>query len=471
MMSGVKRSPIEILQDQLEALSKKFQKAKNERAQLNNQIKDIQAQNQQNLEKLKQKFQDRAKAFEDGLQSVHSDVRQFALEFEQNLKNQHEAFIHSQQQLAAQQKEGFDNLKAWTSQQFKDQRREMHQIANAQKRQINQIRIKMDDLIIREDQRQQYASSFIEGLKKMIEKDEQLLPHEQFAPGKLQKVKERLNLAESNLNNQIPQAALVSAQETMFEYYAWKEEVVSAERQFESLFEQTFSTYEALLENVRKNRNVELSDDAGYLEVNYWTNGAYGDLESQIQNMIEKLEQEKQEIDQGQLEEIYEQIGDLESKQNKLIKDAIDRITSSQIRAEMGDKVVQSLEKQGFQYIDRGYEASDQRKTYVLKLRNPNGTEIVAIIAPDDEAHKNSITVNTYGDSFHGDAERKMRFEEIRKSLQDAGINLGDVESQEKALEEFRDVAKILEEGNSEEALKKARILNSQTRPNRSPQS
>lgn len=463
-MSGIKRSKVDILGDELEALSKKFRKAEIDRNQLQNQIESIRAQNRQKLQELKQKFTDRAKRYEKGLQNVQADVKKVALDFEQALKRQHEAFIDSQREVLTQTKSSIANLKEWTSKQIQEQKKEFQIFAKQQSRELSMVKNRLNDLVIRENERQQYASSFIDGLEEMIKQDEELLPHEQFAPGQLRKIKQRLAISRNNLDNLHSQAALATAQETMQAYFEWKETVLNAERIYEALYDKIDLGFSELLKEVRKNRNVEVTSGAEYLEVNYWTKGAFADLESEVQNAIKSLENRKEEMDQEQLEEVLEELEMLSEKKDQLIDEALKRITSSQLRAEMGDLVINSLNKQGFEFINRGYEAQDQRKTYMIKFRNTSGVEIVAVISPDEAANENTISINTFGDTYHNEEDRLKRFDEIKKSLSLAGINIGETETEAQGIEEFKNIEKILEEGNTEDALKKAGILNSQTR-------
>ena len=373
--------------------------------------------------------------------------------------------MDSQRKILSQTQGSIANLKEWTSRQVQEQKKEFQIFAKQQSRELSMVKDRLNDLVVRESDRRQYATFFIDGLEEMIKQDEDLLPHDQFAPGQLKKIKQRLATSRNNLNNDQAQAALATAQETMYAYFEWKETVINAERIYEALYSKIDLGFSELLKEVRENRNVEVTSGAEYQEVNFWTKGAFGELETKVQAAIKKLESGKEEMNQEQLEKVLEELESLSGQKDNLIEEALKRITSSQLRAEMGDLIIDSLNKQGFEFINRGYEGQDQRKTYMIKFRNTAGVEIVAVISPDEAANENTISINTYGDTYHNEEDRLKRFKEIQESLSLAGINVGETETEKYGIEEFKDIEKILEEGNTEATLRKAGILNRQTRP------
>ena len=132
----------------------------------------------------------------------------------------------------------------------------------------------------------------------------------------------------------------------------------------------------------------------------------------------------------------------------------------------MADVVIGTLERQGFNVMENGYEKDDQRSVYMVKLKNIADTEIVVAIAPDDETHKNTISVNSYGPEAITEEATQERFTSIQKSLKQAGLQMGEITCNEKGIDARYDVETLIKHGGKgipKKVLEQAKMLNSQT--------
>ena len=189
-------------------------------------------------------------------------------------------------------------------------------------------------------------------------------------------------------------------------------------------------------------------------------------MEESILEKKTNLEEQKDKLSYEKVEQIFSDLEVLEQQQQELIDESLERVTSSQLRAEMADVVIGTLERQGFNVMENGYEKDDQRSVYMVKLKNIADTEIVVAIAPDDETHKNTISVNSYGPEAITEEATQERFTSIQKSLKQAGLQMGEITCNEKGIDALYDVENLIKLGGKgipKKVLEEAKMLNSQT--------
>jgi len=109
--------------------------------------------------------------------------------------------------------------------------------------------------------------------------------------------------------------------------------------------------------------------------------------------------------------------------------------------------VVEVLGDMGYQMVDTEdatYEASDQRKAYVVKVKNIAGDEVVTVIAPEAEFGANSISINTFSDKAIDEKLTQAQAKAIFDALKDEGVSgSGTIECKENAQNKYRDLAKV----------------------------
>ena len=308
----------------------------------------------------------------------------------------------------------------------------------------------------------------------LIQSTNENLPHEKYTPGRLEKIKRQLEAAKQQLLEDVPSATIATVQTAHFALMDLEEEILRQETEFELTYRTVADSVGGLLSSVRNNRNIQLEDNAPEQEADYWTDGRYQELETQIDQIKSHIAQNKEKLSIEELTNYLEDLDQLNKSQEELIEEAVERIISSQIRAEMGDSVVLTMEKQGYRILNNecGYADEDQRGSYLVKMSNVNGTEVVTIISPEDETYQNIISINTYGDEIYDEKATKSRNLEIRKALKEAGLQLGETECNEKGIEELYDVENLIKKGGKSlprKVLKSARGLSSNRDSSSSP--
>jgi myosin heavy subunit len=480
-MSGEKRTPIEILQDELRAVRNQVFNINKQRKQLLRDLANVRKENSGQISQLEKRMAKRDQTYQKAIDGLQSNMKSMAQEHHQAMQAQRLEFIDRQKQqknellkeLADSEErtnEKIENLQNWTAEHLNKQRSEYLEIADKQQKQLNTLRQEITTLNKKEANRQEYAASYLEDLSSMIKVADENLPHKKYAPGKLDKITRQLDAARSNVLNDIPTAAIPMIQQAHFDLMDMEKEILQKEAEFELIYEMTLENAKALLENVQKNRKISLEEDEDGIEheTNYWTNGKFDTLKTGIQEIKENLEANKESLSIEEVNSLLGQLSENIKKQETIINEAVERIISSQYRAEMGDVVVESLEKQGFimRPDETGYTERDQRKPYLIKLENRAGTKVVAVIAPDEATNKNTISLNTFDNAIHDEAAEELRNEEIRDALAKGGLELGDTICNPSNVEAFKDVKSILEKGGKgipRKTLEQVGILNSQT--------
>lgn len=467
-MSGVKKTVTEILQDDMRATKREIQDIKKQREQLQQEITRARQESATQVTQLKNQFEDRAKKHESTVKSLKSEMRDMATQHYEQMNRQRQEIMTEMQALEARTDEKVESLRDWTKDRLTEQRREYTRIAQQQQQQINILKRDIENINRREENRAQRAQEYLNDLETLIRNADENLPHARYAPGRLDRIKRQLDAARKQLKEDVPAATIATVQAAHFDLMDLEEEVMRLEMEFEMIYRTVTDAVSGLLGAVRKNRNIQLEESDVIQEANYWTNGQYQNLEDRVQELRNRLTSDKEKFNTAELNEYLNDLETLNQEQEKLLEEAIERIISSQMRAEMGDMVVEVLSRDGYRIKNQenGYVEHDQRAPYIVKLHNTNGTEIVAMISPEDNSRKNIVSINTFHDELNDDAGRRKRSNDIMQALKENGLQLGETECIEETISDFYDVENLLKQSGKKipkQVLRKAGLLNSQT--------
>lgn len=390
-------------------------------------------------------------------QELRQDIARVEKEFNQKINTERK-----------ERRQEISNLKDWTARNLEHQRQEYLHIAEVQQQQLNDLRQDVSRIFAQQNFNRQTAEAFINDLEIQIAYIQEHLPHQRFTPGKLDALRAKVNNAKNTLQN-MEQAAFANAQQAYYDMVDLRNEILLKEQEYNMWYSTALEAARSLFETIRANRKLSLEDNAGTVEADYWTNSEFSKLEKEVETLKNRLENEKDKLSLEDVKQILSQLERLSERQEILVKEALERVISSEYRAMMGDMVVEALEKEGFAVTHSGYEMQDQRKVYLVRMENVAGTEIVAVIAPDDQTNANILSINTRdknGRVFSQEVleERNNRINEI---LREEGLQIEKSTCKKEHIDEFYDVENILKQGGKgipQRVLEKARMLNSQTR-------
>lgn len=470
-MSGEKRTPIQILQDEMRSNRNELHSIKKHRQKLQAELKKVRIANASKVKELKVQMDKRAEKQAVVVNGLKSDMKEMAKEHNKQLTKQRKLIMDDMQDLEARMDENIENLRDWTQDRLEEQRTEYRRILREQQQQINVLKRDIEQINQREENREQRAKDYITDLEALIESAEENLPHEKYAEGKLDRIKRQLDAAKVQLGEDVPSATIATVQRAHFDLMDLEEEILLKEAEYEMTYRTVADAVGGLFSSVRENRNIQLEDDATLQEADYWTDGNYQELEDRIEKLKNHIDEYKNILTTEELNGFLDDLEKLTKEQERLVSEAVERIISSQMRAEMGDSVVSTLEAQGYRIKDGecGYAEDDQRGSYMIKLSNVAGTEVVTLISPDEKTYENVISINTYNEEVYDDESKKKRNNDILRALKEGGLQLGETECHEQSLEELYDVKNLIKKGGKKlpkKVLRQAKSLSSNSQKN-----
>lgn len=446
-MSGEKRTPIQILRDDLDKARKDICDFTRQRERLAEELKRSRQESLAQTAELKKQMERRAQEQSKVVEGLKSDLKETAARHQQQMEKQSREFRRGMQEMEGRMNQKFESIREWTEENLRQQQEEYRRLAADQRRQTEQLKTEIKQINLREDNRTAVAQAYLEDLAQLIETTEHDFPsHKKYAPGQLEKIRRQWTAAQHQLHQDLAPAAVATVQQAHFDLMDLQVDVQQKEFEFEHAHRQTLAAVEALFATVRRNRQVELGEAAVAQEVDHWTDGRYDNLENRILELKNRLETQKDELSIDAVHSILASLDALVKEQEELIREAVERIISSQLRAEMGDSVVESLERQGFRMSgeDCGYMEQDQRQAYVVTMQNRAGAQIVTVITPDEATYQNIMSVNTYNERLYDETVLETRSEEILASLRNAGLQTGATHCEEQAQPAFQQPQELL---------------------------
>jgi len=417
-----------------------------------------------NLERKLEKERRRQREMTDRMEG---EIKKMAERHQASMDEQRLAFLEAQQQQREDLLSKVKSLKDWTSDQLTAFDSKFETISKNHSLKISQLENDVQYLFEQESDREKRATDLIKGMEVMIEEFGNKSAIQKFAPNAIEEdIIPVLEQAIVNFEAGDFQAALARGQDSFIQLTRIDRQVLRQQVEFDRLFDLAFDALQTFLEMVRQNRQIEL-DEKGYLvELDYWTKGAYSQLESKGEELQKVLETKRTNsaFKSDQLQEILSNLKELEDERLNLIKVGIEKVYASHRRAQLADLIVKALGP-GFRVVEggRGFEGQDQRSAYLIKFQHVDQTEIVAMISPNEDTSKNSLSINTYKDSYRGEKAKQERWEGLQKSLKKYGIEFTTTRSNsdEEGLSGLYHVENLIKEGNKIPAsvIEKARSL------------
>ena len=253
-------------------------------------------------------------------------------------------------------------------------------------------------------------------------------PHDQFQPGRLGQMENRLVLARQNLEQGLSEAAISMAQESYQQLGELRLALESALSEYRLLQQTCREQIKALGRMVQRSARIPAVNLAGQemevrLDVDYWTQGG-------IKAMLQELRWLGHTVDQGleaysmpELRHLCEQV--LPEKEKAICDLAgYARVAalSSQLRLNIADIVVRALFGQGYALEDASYTETE-RDGFFARVIDRSGSEIVIQVDPEGPATpENRLHLIASDRQPRTQHELRQRSREIERSLQDTGL-------------------------------------------------
>jgi len=282
------------------------------------------------------------------------------------------------------------------------------------------------------------------------------LPHEQHAPGQLDRLRARLDTARHDLERGRSEAALGLVQTVYHDLSELRVDVELRDREVRLARTAAVQALVVLVHLVDENASQPVEDEEGEvlddvtLDVDHWSRGELSRLRAETLTLLAGTRDESRAVPAEQLWTIAEaKVPELRDRLAELVRTADLRQLSSQVRVNLADLVVQALDETGgYELADGTYAGTDQREAFFAKLTHPNGNEIVVDVSPvADGTGACVIRVHSFDFDTGAEADRRDRARALARSLRARGVRTEEPEAEaEEPDEAVRDFDRVRRE-------------------------
>lgn len=292
--------------------------------------------------------------------------------------------------------------------------------------QISELQSRVGSIEARENALQEMAESWLGDLR-LLQEEVEKLPHQRFAPGRMNRIKALIEQGASNLKYGASEAALVNAQNCYLDLIELRAEVISREQAFEYAYQKAWQEVKTLIEEINVHRNIMLeqhSEKDAEFEVDFWSRGRFSEIKERVNELERRLENEKENLTIEQVQAIEGEVDTLRGEMLAAVEKAKIAIINSQTCYEVSDIVEETLKEQGFEITDAVYEGEDQRGAYAMKMQNLGGDEVVTIITPSNEREMEYTLQMNFFDRKQDENVRLSFARAVNERLNQAGLSV-----------------------------------------------
>lgn len=432
-MSGKKR----ILVDESAWLSAQAaaSRLRDVNAELPGMLAAVRRDGQAQIERARTELGSRQNALEQSLAGLSEQTRQLEASTARRIRDQTTMLWNQIQDTAK-------DIRATTRQALEEQEARLEEAIEQERsqrqREVRELRQNLDSLMQDKDRAQMAASQTAADARLLFKAIEEQLPHEQFAPGRMAAMSRRLAQAESNVAQGHAQAALGQAQDLYLDLSDLRTEIELRDQEWRVAQVAAVSATAALLEQVKYNENLEVTDAQGVkldgvsLDVDFWSDGELSDLRTRAQELAALARGDHVTGDKArsttlaELRAIVERdVPELNEELTAVIGRAGARQFASQVRVNLAEYVVEALEEAtGFVWLDgeTTYAGEDPRQAFYSKLKHPDDSEIVVEVAPDEQGESCVLRILSYDAGVPDEVERSRRAHVVADRLRDRGL-------------------------------------------------
>lgn len=255
------------------------------------------------------------------------------------------------------------------------------------------------------------------------------LPHDRFAPGRLERLASRLEVARGNLEAHAAGYSLSQVQDLYLDLSELRADVERLALEWEALRAEALAALRTVAATIEDNaeRPIAEADPGTVLDVDHWTDGGLAALRDAVARQVDLVADPDCPLDAAELRAlITETAPEHEGRLDALVERAAERIVASQLRVNVAEQVVAVLEGQGFAWSGNTYAAGDERRAFFSRLRHrADGGEVVVEVAPDGDGSGFTLRILSYEDD-PDDAARRERSAAVSRALRAEGLDAGD---------------------------------------------
>ncbi|MFF4353628.1 hypothetical protein [Streptomyces sp. NPDC001530] len=421
-MSG--RKKIQVDESEWYRLQRQAQQLKEVRSNLPNLIEDVRQQTRADIDRAFAPVQERQRQTEQALSSLSDQTRRLEEHTSQRLRQQAHELQRALESTAGQLRE---ETRAQLEAQQDTLRREIAAERAERRKEMAQLSEQVGELTQDRTRAEAAARTWLTDAQTIARSTEQL-PHERFAPGELDRLRNRLDTAGENVAQGRYDAAIALTQETYHALSELRVEITQrdlAHRAARSEAVEALVTVGHLIERnavrpVLGERGEAL--DGVILDVDYWSESELDELKQEVEAALRRARDDSTDIEELRALR-SEEAPRLEQWLGDVVERAGMRQLASQIRVNLADAVVDTLAQiAAYDLVDGVYDAADPRRAYLAKLQHENGNHILVEVdqAPEDAAQC-VLRVLSYDHDTTAEAELRSRAESIQEALTSDG--------------------------------------------------
>lgn len=446
-MSGEKRRYVSVEQRELQRLRQQESRLRSLQQDLPERINAVQQQVKQEFQQQLNSIETRSQRQQQENQQLRTNLKNLDRETKKRLQKQQEEFKGKIQQVTQDQRNEYLHLIEQQNQKFKELNNEQKALQKDVQQIANQI--EQD-----EEKKANLAKEFLVDVETISEQIQQNYQHERFAPGCLTDLNREINLARSNIESGITEAAIATSQQCYLKLADLRLELEQKEQEWQLFYNATLSDLRTLITEVEGNRECEVEVGEGEesekfkLEVDYWVNGRLSNYEEELKQIETQLVDEASTLKTEEVKQLGEKINQLQPILGEILEEAKLNLLSSHLRVEIADSVVKALSSAGFNLVnpeaDATYEGNDQRNSYVVKVKNIAGDEVVTVISPGKDFGTNAVSINTFSQTLVDETATQQNANAIFELLEKEGVQgIGKIECREKAKAEYQNLDEV----------------------------
>ncbi|MGH3901240.1 MAG: hypothetical protein ACRDTA_23920 [Pseudonocardiaceae bacterium] len=283
------------------------------------------------------------------------------------------------------------------------------------------------------------ARAWLTDARAMRDLIEQTLPHERYAPGRLRQLDTRLGTAAANLDQGMFEAALAGGQDAFHELSELRLDIELRHREWSVLRTAASEALIVLQAMIEQSAHQPVRDEEGRqlpgvnMDVDHWSRGELGQLRAEVGASLSAVLTDAVSMSVDELRAVIET--DAPRYQRRLdetVEQAEERLIASQLRVNVADEVVTTLDEVAGYLLDGGqYAGKDQREAFYATMTHPNGNEIVVEVAPEPGGSSGSrLRVLSYDHDVGAEEQRRARATEIARQLRMRGLQVGDPDTE-----------------------------------------
>lgn len=451
-LNAVREQARREFQQRLAPLEQRAQQQEQETQRLKSSLKNIEIETQKRLQQQRQEFQTGLREVEyRQQQALQQETTRLESAIQQGLEQQRQEYLRITQQQRQEYTRLIDRQDQKFTQLIAQEKQDREQGQKILQIQINQIVTDIDQERQRKAKIAQDLLSDVEAIWEQINRNYQ---HQRFAPGRLDDLRGKLQIADNNIQAGVTEAAISITQQTYLDLADLRLELERKEQEWLLLYNAALEDLRSLIVEVQANRECEVEVGNGdeaekfNLEVDYWVNGRLTEYQQKLHQLESQLTAGESTLTTEQVKEIAEKITALQPILGEIVEQAKLAILSSQLRAEIADKVVEVLSSQGYTLVDQNtdavYEGNDWRNTYVVKVKNIAGDEVVTVVSPEKEFGVNSISINTFSPTIVDEKATQENASAIFDTLEEAGVKATSaLECNQQAKTEYQNLEEV----------------------------